>query len=162
MKWWSDDAAEEEEEKEKKAVTREDVIAFEQWVSRASSPTDRADREKRVRDHLFPNGLDDEERLRREGFVRDARDSIDPMPLFAQPAPAESEAPRAPFTSLYSSVKPAYLRGSRHDGTQARVDAMRERAQGSPFDAITPPPRPKPRPARGITTVGSTGPIRKR
>jgi hypothetical protein len=128
-------------------ITVADVLELEAWISRGIDDSERELRAARVRNRLFPEGLEAAEYARRRRLIDEARREIalrrakdDPMPTAGEEdeiAGKEEPEAKAPerWGGLISPESPAYKRASLRDGTQARVDQMRTRSRGSPFDA---------------------------
>jgi hypothetical protein len=135
-----------------------DIAAWVRWVHSATSQKERAARSERVKRHLFPEGLDDVEKMRREDLVKDIDDWGDDPSEWSSTIPTDSKPPPGSTTTPDEVVKPrapptreecppleweglippsskAHRRASYHDGTHDQTQRMRELAQGSPFDA---------------------------
>lgn len=147
------------------AITEYNIVQWFRWADSDESEIVKGMRADRVQRYLFPDDIGDEEQERRERAVERARRRAGdgdgeqfggwPEPF---PPPGEQEIvppPSSPPKYVHDDVEEwdgliprhsaAYRRASTHDGTQARVDEMRMRAQGSPFFADDPPPPPAPK-----------------
>lgn len=136
-----------------RALTSDDLVAWLRWADAGTSSSERERRGQKVRDYLFPDGLDFVERSRREAivvYVEKLFENGDPPSWDGYPEPREpgaldpeqpvSQPPRLPppFPEWEGFISPgsrAYRRASLHDGTAAEIDRMRERSRGSPFFA---------------------------
>jgi hypothetical protein len=149
--------------------TEYNIVQWFRWADSDPSEIVKGMRSDRVQRYLFPDDLPDEEREKRERSVERARVRAgdgdgEQFASWPEPfaPPGEPEIPTPPVNTpkfLHDDVEEwqgliprhsqAYRRASIYDGTQAGVDEMSARAQGSPFLADDPePPPPKRSPAQ--------------
>lgn len=139
-------------------MTAHDLISWLRWADEAETEKEKETRAERIQHHLFPDGIDENERKIRAAILEHVRKIGEPpswegwpaaspvpdQPLSAVPITVPSSVPLQ-WEGLISPSSPAYRRGSRHDGTQAEVERMRFESKGSPFDVDLPPSKPTPR-----------------
>jgi hypothetical protein len=149
-----------------RAITEYNIIQWFRWADSDPSEIVKGMRANRVERFIFPENLTDEEREKRERAVERARKRASdgdgeqfegwPEP-FAPPSlepelrlpdihtPKFVDEKEEEWQGLIPRHSKAYRRASMHDGTQAGVDEMTMRAQGSPFLADEPEPSPPPK-----------------
>lgn len=124
------------------------IIAWYRWADSAEAEIVKEMRAHRVQSFLLHDGLDRDERARRETIIEQARQLSEEDVAHIAPIPPPSlyettppPPPRAPafvddvpeWEGLIPKSSPAYRRGSKRDGTLAELDKMTARACGTPF-----------------------------
>lgn len=124
-------------------MTAHELIGWARWASEAETDEEKSKRALRIKQHVFPEQLDDEEHRRREEIFEYVRKMGEPPSWDGWPDACEvpdkgstmPSLPKVKWEGLVSPNSPAYRRGSNHDGTAAQTKRMRDLAKGSPFDA---------------------------
>lgn len=138
-------------------ITSRDLVSWLRWADQGANKKEKEDRAAKVWAHVFPEGLDPFEKSMRETTVEYLRTIGEPSSWdgWPEPTPPPTESATSqpntvevllrpfappkteeePWDGLISKKLPAYMRGSRHDGTASAVERMQSLAKGSPFDA---------------------------
>ena len=143
-------------------MTAHELISWARWASEADTDEEKSKRALRIKQHVFPEQLDDEEYKQREEIFEYVRKMGEPPNWDGWPDACEvpdrvtmPSLPKVKWDGLVSPNSPAYRRGSKHDETAEQTKRMRDLAKGSPFDAdedvevkravLKPTPRTQPR-----------------
>ncbi len=143
-----------------RGITVDELLAMVRWIEKGASEEERETRLARVREQLFPAGLDELERTRREALVaaaelraKETENDADPMPLpgAAPPPPPPERKPSSAYEKWKKSL-PEAGRARRwandHDGLDDEVKRMQAESVGSPFEVGRLPEPLTPSPTR--------------